>query len=213
MQITLAIDTSENKTFSCVVLGFQNEIDSLYREMSGIFEKYGRRGTLHWRKMTRDIRNPSKAPIVEALKKYNARLFVFEHPRLRNVPKKKFYTVDIPNKIAYHLEQHLRGKRGFVRIECDDDYFVEGLGERGTERFLENFLRQITFRLTGQNITIRKVKSTYRATIKQDGDILEFLALPAQSGNSRGIQIADIVLGLFKYYREGLEKKIIFRRL
>jgi len=213
MQITLAIDTSENKTFSCVVFGFQNEIDSLYREMSKIFEKCGRRGALHWRKMTKDIRNRSKAPLAEAFKKYNVKLFVFEHPRLRNVPKKKFYTVDIPNKIAYCLEQHFRGKTGFVRMECDDDYFVEGLGERGTERFLENFLRQITFRLTGENITIRKVKNTYRATIKQNGDILEFLALPMQSGNSRGIQIADIVLGLFKHYREGLDKKIILRKL
>ncbi len=213
MQLTLAIDTSENKTYSCVVLGFQNEIDSLYREMSRVFEKYGRRGTLHWRKMTRSVRNPSKAPVAEVIGKHKVKLFVFEHPRQRDVSKKKFYTVGVPNRIAYHLERHLRGKTGFVKIECDDDYFVGGLGEKGTERFLENFLRQITFRLAGGNVTIRKTKNAYRATIKQDCGIMEFLALPVQSGNSRGVQIADIVLGLFGYYREGLDKKIIFNRL
>ncbi len=76
----------------------------------------------------------------------------------------------------------------------DDDYNVIR-GGKGTEHFIENFLRQTSQRLTGKDATIR-FEEKIKTTIKQNnGKSLTLYAYVAPK-NSRWISLVDAYLGL-----------------
>ncbi|MBU5537480.1 MAG: hypothetical protein QW818_01565 [Candidatus Aenigmatarchaeota archaeon] len=55
-RLIVAIDTSHNKRYSCVVSGFANDADKLHNEIDKILTKYNQKGPFHWRKIPSKVR-------------------------------------------------------------------------------------------------------------------------------------------------------------
>lgn len=84
----------------------------------------------------------------------------------------------VPNSVAESLEHWFRYKRGFVEVAVDNDY---NFGVKTTRDFAENFMKQLTFRLVGTDVKIRK-ENKLKATVKfPNGNILDFSASVSDS--------------------------------
>ncbi len=211
VKLIIAIDTSHKKKYSGTVSGSEGNLRNLYNEFTKIFQKYGRRGTLHWSKMSRKVRDSARKEIIESVNNSKVNFNVFHHPLPLNAVKKDFYLRHVPNVVSGAFETWLRGREGLVEIKADDDFFVAGIRD-GTKHFVENFLQRLTDRLYGGYITIRR-DDRLRATIKYpDGNVMEFIAFTTRASDSIEIQLIDVILGYFIEDKGGFEK-VFFRKI
>jgi len=201
----IAFDTSHNKTYSCVVFGFQNDIIDMYKNISIILAKYGKMGTFHWQRISNKIRKSAKNEIYEIINNSPVSFYIFKHQKPRLIDKNKYFLFSVPNFISSFLEKRLRGKFGLVKIEADDDYLIANVNNSSL-KFVENFMNQICFRLIGTFVKIMK-DGKLRATIKHpNGNIMNFIGYVTNRSFSEGIQLSDLILGYYFYDNRGLNK-------
>lgn len=211
VKLIIAIDTSHQKKYSGTVSGTGSNLRNLYNEFAKVFQKHGRRGVLHWSKMSRKVREGARKEIIELVNNAKVNFNIFHHPLPLNTVKKDFYLRYIPNIISAVFEPWLRDREALVEIKSDDDFFVAGIKE-GTKHFIENFLLRLTDRLYGGYITIRK-DDKLRATIKYpNGNLMEFIAYTTRASDSTEVQLIDVILGYFVEDRNGFEK-VHFRKI
>lgn len=211
VKLVIAIDTSHKKKYSGTVSGTETNLKNLYNEFSKVFQKHGRRGILHWSKMSRKVRNGARKEIIEIVNEAKVNFNIFHQQLPMNAIKKDFYLRYVPNVISSVFEPWLRDRAALVEIKSDDDFFVGGIKD-GTRHFIENFLLRLTDRLYGGYITIRK-DDKLRATIKYpNGNVIEFIAYATRSAESIEVQLIDVVLGYFIEDSSGFEK-VHFRKI
>lgn len=211
--INIGIDTAHDKRYSCVTIGFQKDVDSLYDKISVILAEKGKRGIIHFNTLSGKIRKSAKLPVYDALNISKARFLLFEHSRAYCRERKDYYLFFVPNSISQYLERELKGMYGVVVLEVDNDYFVSGVAG-GTSRFVERLMKQVCFRLIGREVAVRKGKDNkFRAMIKQFNDNeLKFVGFSSERSVSKSIQLADLCLGYFLFDRTGLDAKRFFIR-
>lgn len=210
-RLIIAIDTSHNKRYSCVVSGNMNELDILYKSIDTVLVKHNQKGPFHWRKLRKNVRISAKKELYELLNSSKLHFNIFEHKFPSNISSKDFFLKHIPNLVSGSLDKWLEGKGGVVLLHVDKDYVVKGI-ERSIEKFTENLIRRLCERLVGP-VTIRRDKDIL-ATIKQfNGNILNFIGSVSSRNLSKGIQIADLVLGYYLFDRSDLENKVYFKRI
>lgn len=201
----IAIDTSHNKTYSCVVFGFKNDIMETYKKISRVLAKHGKTGTIHWQKISSKIRKNAKNEIYDTINNSPATFYIFKHHKPLLIEKEKYYLNSVPNFIASYLERRLRGKYGTVLIEVDDDYLVSNV-KNSSLKFTETLLVQLCFRLIGTFAKVRR-NGKLRATIKHtNGNVMDFICYITTRSLSEGVQLSDIVLGYYLYDSRGMEK-------
>lgn len=209
--MTIGIDTSHNKRYSCVVSGFKSDIDKFYTDVTKILSKAGRKGIIHWKVISDKVRRRAKDEIYKLINESKVHFTIFEHKKPENVSRKEYYLVYAPNLISSYLEKWLVKKFGTVEIMIDKDYEVKGM--KGTEVFIRNFLQQLSSRLSGIPVTIRRDKR-FRTTVKQyDGSMIDFVASVSDRNESKAIQLADLILGYYLYDKEGIENKVYFKKI
>ena len=96
----------------------------------------------------------------------------------------------------------------------DNDYNFSG---KSTNDFINNFLRQLTFRLAGKQIKIRE-EDKFKATVKfSNGNILDLYAAISGIKQSKEIQLVDIVLGYCTqntaHVKDFDQKRVYFRKI
>jgi hypothetical protein len=211
-RLVVAIDTSHQKKYSCVVSGFLSDAEKLHNEIDKILLKYNQKGPFHWRKIPDKIRRSTKNEIYKAINSSNLHFTVFEHKKPFSADRIEYYLTFVPNSIANIIERWLRNKFGTVLIKIDKDYEVKGV-EKGSEKFVRTLLFQAGFRLVGTNIHIRKNRD-FTATIGfPNGNVLDFIASVSDRNLSKEIQLADLVLGYYLYDKTGIEKKVKFVKI
>lgn len=210
MVLVITIDTSHNKRYSCVVSGKMRDLNELYKSIDNILIKLNQKGPFHWRRMRRKVRISAKKGIYELINNSKLHFNIFEHKFPGKISSKEFYLKHIPNLISKSLDKWLERKGGTVLLRVDKDYTVKGI-EKSTERFTENLIRRLCERLVGP-VSIRRNKDIL-ATIKQiNGNILNFIGSVSSKEESKGIQIADLVLGYYLYDRVGIKNKVYFKK-
>lgn len=207
----VAIDSAKQMKYSGVVSGRCTELDRVYDEMKKIFIQYNIRDPFHWNKLSRKVKIGCENKIINLVNNCQLNFNIFYHPKPRNILRKEYYLVHVPNSISENLEHWFRYKRGSVEILVDDDY---NFGGGHTDDFIINFLRQITFRLVGKLVKIRK-ENKLKATVKfPNGNILDFYASKSSLSISKEIQMIDIVLGYYiKNPKKFNEKRVFFRKI
>lgn len=209
--LSVAIDTSHNKRYSCVISGSQKDLNDLYKAMDKIFVSYNEKGPFHWRRLRKNTKRSAESNVYKLINSTSLHFNIFEHKLPANISRKEFYLKHIPNAISSGLDKWLEGKDGTVIIHVDNDYLVKDIKD-STRRFIKNLIRRFCERLIGP-VKIRTNKDV-RATIKQmNGKILDFIGSVSSRSSSKGIQIADIVLGYYLYDKSGIEKKVYFKRI
>jgi len=83
-----------------------------------------------------------------------------------------------------------------MNIEVDDDYRL-GESPNITKKFLRALVESMCFVLVGKQIGAREDKGTIKATIKQKRGILNFYGNVVKSGDSKIVQIIDMILGYY----------------
>ncbi len=214
--IVIGIDTSRNKEYSMVLFGYKTHVDELYNDVSKILARYGKRGTIHWKTLSVKIRNSAKKAIYKAIKSKKVYFNIAQHKRPQNVDAKYYYLQYVPNVLSGFVEKASQGKRGSVVIEVDDDYAVKRV-RNSTLVFTENFLSRLCFRLVGKMVKIRKTNdgAGFLATVKHpNGNVLNFSTVLSTKNKTKAVQLADLVLGYYLYYRGELRgKRIFFRKI
>lgn len=99
-----------------------------------------------------------------------------------------------------------------VQVQADKDYEVKGV-DNGTFVFLENLVTQLAFRLHGAPVKITRSKHEITGRIKTANGLLLFVANTVESSHSKAVQIADVVLGLFKLTPKEITKIATFTHL
>jgi hypothetical protein len=112
----VAIDTSHNKTYSCVVFGFKNDILETYKQISKALAEQGKTGTIHWQKISSKIRRNVKNRVYEIINNSPVSFYIFKHHKPRLIEKEKYYLKSVPNFISSFLEKRLRGKFGSIYL-------------------------------------------------------------------------------------------------
>jgi len=210
MTLAIAIDTSHNKRYSCVVSGKMKDIDTLYKSIDTILVKLNQKGPFHWREIRRNVRISAKKGVYELINNSSLHFNIFEHKFPGKISSKEFYLKHIPDIISKSLDKWLEGKGGSVLLHVDRDYVVRGI-RNSTKRFTENLIRRLCERLVGP-VSIRRNKDIL-ATIRQiNGNILNFIGSVSSRDESKGIQIADLVLGYYLYGKNGIKNKVYFKK-
>jgi len=205
----IAIDSAKGMCYTGVISGFMSELNRIYDEAKKIFSECGVKDPLHWNKISRKVKEKCKKDIIELLNESMVNFNVFIHIKPKKALRKDYYIYQVPNAISEHLEHWFRYKRGSVEILVDNDY---NFGSSCTNDFIENLLRQITFRLIGRMTAIRK-ENKLKATVKfPNGNILDFYASTTDIKRSKEIQIVDIFLGYYIENPELFDKKKVYTR-
>jgi hypothetical protein len=203
----IAIDSSNQRRVSGVLSGRFVNVIEFYDELERIFKKNSINPPFHWSKISRKVKEKTIDDIAFTFNNSALKFNVINHIKPLYFSKKDFFHIRLPKKIIENLEDWLKYKSGTLCIDVDDDYCINKY--MTTEKFLENLIYQIGFRLVGVHIKIRK-DGFLKSVIKQEnGSILSINGRVYSSKDSRGIQICDILLGIVN-----LERKIIsWRRL
>ncbi len=208
----IAIDSSNQMRYTGVVSGNNSEIIRVYSEIEKILRSDGVNPPYHWSKISRKVKDKVKMKIIETINKSRLNFNIFFHRKEINLPKKELFYYRIPNAIAQNLEKWLSNAYGSVEIEVDNDYNIKGYS---TEDFVKNFIFQICFRLAGKPVKVRK-EEAFKATVKHiSGNLLNFYGLVASSNSSKGIQMVDMIMGIFiQSDGSAFDKhKIFFRKI
>lgn len=209
--LAIAIDTANNQRYSCVVSGNMRDLDALHKAVDKVLVSHNQKGPFHWRRLRRKVRISAQKDVYKLINDAELHFNIFDHTPPANVSSKDFYLKHIPNVISGSLDIWLEGKGGTIKIDVDEDYKVKGV-EDSTGLFVQNLIRRLCERLVG-TITIRRNKD-FLATIKQfNGKFLNFIGSVSDRNLSKGIQLADLVLGYYLYDKAGIEKKVYFKKI
>lgn len=210
--LTIAIDTSHNKRYSCVVSGFKNDVDKLHEDIDKVLVKHNQKGPFHWKSIPDEVRKSARSKIYKAVNSSKVYFTVFEHKKPFPADRAEYYLTYVPNSIANLVERWVRNKFGTVLIKVDQDYEVRGI-RKGNEKFVRTLLFQIGFRLAGTDVRIRKNRD-FTATIGfPNGNKIEFIAGVSNRNISKEIQLADLILGYYLYDKIGIERKVRFIKI
>lgn len=208
----IGMDTAENKKYSCVVFGSNENIYNLYLQFEKEFTKVDWRPPFHWQKMALKSRKIIYENIIKQLPHSPVKFWIFDHRKPINVSKKEYYVRFIPNKISSKLEPFLSKSAGLIQIQADKDYEIKGLGG-STFIFLENLVTQLTFRLCGSPVRVFRTQNEVSAIIRTPKGLLNFRANAVSSFNSKAVQIADTVLGMYKLNPNETKEIVTFVKL
>ena len=205
MTLLIAIDSSQQLTYTASLSGNMNAIRLLSQKIGYELSKNRVAGKWHWSKLSRKTREKLKKPLAGLLESSSSvHLNIIEHKKPANVARKDWFIYTVPSRLAQKLEPWLQGKGGELVLVVDDDYTVIKGGD-GTRHFIEQLIRQFAIRLTGKETKLRD-GSEILATIKQpNGKILDFRARVAEK-DSGWIGVADLYLGIFASSPELLSK-------
>lgn len=211
--VTVAVDTSKNKTYSGIVSGLQTDIDNLHFNISKVLAKHGRRGTIHWQKLSKRIRKSAQKEVYALINSSRIRFYIFEHKKPRNNSKKDFYLNVVPTRISAYFDSWLRVRWGHAIIEVDDDYGVSKVKDSSLV-FTEKFISRLSNRIAGTYVKVRNKKGILRTTVKNiKGSTLNLVGKVTNAGGSKGIQLADLILGYYFFAENGITQKITFIKI
>ena len=196
MTLLIAIDSSQQLTYTASLSSNMHNIKLLSQRIEHILSKNNVAGKWHWSKLSRKTREKLKKPLADLLEEFpSVHINILEHKRPANVERKGWFIYTVPARLAQKLEPWLQGKYGELVLLVDDDYAVVK-GGRETRHFIEQLVRQFAIRLTGKETSLRDGAEIW-ATIKQpNGKILNFRAGIAEK-DSEWIGIIDLYLGIY----------------
>lgn len=199
MNLRIGVDSAENKKLSGFVLGFDAEVNKIYNALDKIFVNCGQKGVFHWKSLSKKVKKCASEKLFNILKNSKLRFLIFEHKKPRGVSEKEFYLTIVPNEISAKLERQLKGKPFTIFLECDDDFFIKKVKD-GTNKFIEELLKRLTFRLSGKMTKILRTREFLKADIKQHpSKLTTFYGKAMLREESKAIQIADLILGLYRF--------------
>lgn len=209
--LLIAIDSAKQMRYTGVLSGTKEEADSVYLKLEKLFGEYHINPPFHWCKITRKVKEGCRDRIDKILEDSKLNINVFHHPKPMNITRKDYFIIHVPNNISEMVEKWLRFKRGSVDIIVDDDY---NFGTGRTDNFMENLLKQTTYRLAGIPVKLRK-ENKLKATIKfPNGYILDFYASISDLRNSKELQLVDIFLGYcIENKSKNFNKREFFRKI
>jgi hypothetical protein len=194
--VYIIIDSSQQLVYTGILTGHYSNLDALYDDFEKLFSDNNVAYKYHWSKLSRKIRNNMKNDLVKLFRKSSKINFnILHHRKPNNISRKDWFLHHLPARIAQRLERWLESKGGSVELIVDNDYNVSK-GGRGTNHFIESLIRQLSWRLTNKEVTIRN-EEKIKATIKQsNGNTLNIYASVAPK-NSKWVGMTDVYLGLY----------------
>lgn len=201
------IDTSNQMLYTGILSGNEGDLYKLSEKFGKVLLNNNVGNKYHWCKFSRKTKDLIKKPLVEAIAEMpKVKLNIIEHRKPMGMSDKEWYARFVPTKIAPIFEKWLQGRSGRLELLVDDDYHIIK-GGKGTETFIMSLLRQISWRLTNMDTSIRKEDGKIKATIKQsNGNVLTIHA-SVEEKNSKLIGLVDLSLGIATADR-GLFKNI-----
>lgn len=199
----VGIDSSGNKSLVCVVFGSNENIHDTYKGLCGTFRREGWFPPLHWGKMASRSRRALVKPVSEVINKSDLKAWVFETKKPRGTGNKDYYLRTVPNFLAYRLEPMIRKEEGVLQIQADKDFEIKNT--EGTTDFLRHLLIQLGTRLHGSSVAVLKSGKDQLMTLKSNEKRLDIVASSVRSENSKAVQIADVVLGIYCADRTNLK--------
>jgi hypothetical protein len=94
---------------------------------------------------------------------------------------------------------------GVLQIQADKDFEITR--SRGTKDFLKQLVTQLAFRIYGSYVPVFETRNNIHADVKAKEAGLRITAAEVTSKNSKAVQIADVLLGIYKIDK----KKLAFR--
>jgi hypothetical protein len=211
-KVKIAIDTSQNKRYTGIVSGLQTDIDDIHSKISKELSKHGRTGIIHWRKLTVRIRKSARIKIYKLMNDSRLQFHIFEHKKPRNISSKEFYLDTVPSRISASFDHWLRFRVGYAIIEVDNDYTVSKVMNSSRE-FIKTFMSRLSNRIAGAHVKIRD-GDKLRATVKNlRGSTLNIIGDVTTAQESKGVQLADLILGYYFFNKQGIKDKIKFERI
>jgi len=198
----VGIDSSNNKSLVCVVFGSNENIHNTYISLCNLFKKYDWEPPLHWKKLSSKIKKSLASPTADILNKSELKIWIFRTVKPMGEKTKEYYLRRVPNKIAYSLELLVASSAGVLQIQADKDFEITKT--RGTRDFLKYLVRQLACRIYGSYIPILESSGSVSADVKIKDLTLKIIATDVLSENSKAVQIADIILGIYKVNKKNL---------
>ncbi|MFH0986501.1 MAG: hypothetical protein V1911_00460 [Candidatus Micrarchaeota archaeon] len=203
----IGIDSSNNKQLICVVFGSNENIYKTYMKLCDLFKQKDWNPPLHWKKMASSVKKALIKPASELINESDLKIWIFETNKPMEVEAKDYYLRKVPNKVAFALEPLIRSTKGVLQIQADKDFEISKT--RGTHDFLKYFVSQVSFRLYGSPVKIMESRGDINVCVKTDEFDLRIRAVPMPSGESKAVQLADVILGVYNIDK----RKINFRRI
>ena len=162
---------------------------------------------MHWKALSSGVKKQLVPEICEILSKSELKAWIFEANKPMGEEAKQYYLRRVPNKIAYSIEPLVANAAGVLQIQADKDFEITKT--RGTRDFLKHLVAQLACRIYGSYIPVFETKGSITADIKSRDSTLRITATEVLSKNSKAVQIADILLGVYKFDK----KKLRFREV
>jgi len=205
-RLRFGVDTADNLLFSCFVSGSKTEIDKTYSAMDKILVAKNQRGAFHWKSYTSKVRKTVATDLLKVCKGHTLRYLIFEHRKPQYVQSKKYYLRDVVNNIGGVLERQIKNKPIDITFVLDDDFHIPTVRD-GTHEFARCLLQNLSYRLTGTLVAVRGRRSLI-CELKLMEKQSKFVAFKSSRGSSKEIQIADVILGLYRFLPKGKTKDI-----
>lgn len=208
----IGIDTSHSKKYSGLVFGSNEAVFEFYKESSNIFQKLGLVPPLHWQILSSNSRKTVFNNLFPKLSQTKLKFWIFEHSKPMEIKRKEFYLKQIPSRMAYSLEPLLSNAQGLVQIQADKDFEVKNV-QSSNLIFLENLVKQLSFRIYGSEVRVFRTNKEVYSVFKNKGNELKFLGFSVDSKTSKAVQIADIILGMFNFDANRMRKIVKFYKM
>jgi hypothetical protein len=211
--MNIAIDSASSLSYTGVLSCSLSDLVYFYEKLEEILAERNIYPPFHWRNLTNRIREAVK-PDIESLFNSNypkVNFNFFLHKKPLNVELRKIIYEDLPKAIADNLFSWLIDIKGTLVIEVHNDFRVRNYDDL---TFNEKLINNIIPILTNKTLTIKRVGNSFMTTVKKDGKRLNIVCALSDSESSKGIQIADIILGYsirgnYIFKRERFHKRII----
>lgn len=198
----IGIDSSNNKSLICVIFGSNENIHNTYVLLCSVFKKCDWKPPLHWKALSPRAKKQLAPEISEILSKSELKVWIFKASKPMGEEAKQYYLRRVPNKIAYSIEPLVTNAAGVLQIQADKDFEITKT--RGTKEFLRQLVAQLAFRIYGSNIPVFETSNNITADVKTREANLRITAAKVESGNSKAVQMADIILGVYKLSKKKL---------
>lgn len=208
--IVYGVDTADNLEYTCFVSGSKTAIIETYKKLDKILVEHNIRGVFHWKSISSRVRKRVAEPLFEICNDSKLRFIIFEHKRPQNVPHEQFFFTKTADKISEILGKQLCNKSfNTVIFFFDDDFHIKTI-KNGTLEFMRAIIRRLAYNLSGKNVKVTGSKSVI-VEFKHKGFLIEIKSYLSNRNTNFEIQIADIILGLYRFLPQ-TKTSSIFRK-
>jgi hypothetical protein len=207
----VGIDSADKKTITGIVSGAERDIFQLYSEIEQLMKSEGINPPFHWTSIKSSRR---ESIIKEFEKKINfsrINFTVLIHRDKSNIPSLELFHETVPKVIADSLSKWIGAINGKILFEVNGDFDIR---KTKTTHFVHKLFSYLASFLSKELVKIRYKNGVYITEFKQkNGGLIMLVGYVAGAKASKVIQIADLLLGCFRYKARFNFERIFIKKI